>query len=142
MNKNRGFTLVELLIVVAIVGILAAIAVPMYTDYVTRSMLVEAHSGLGAFRVSMEQRYQDNRNYAGAGLGGCGAPAPAGTNFAYTCVLGAGNQSYTAQANGANARVLGFTFQINELNQRSTVATPAGWGGAMPTCFVTRKGSC
>lgn len=143
MKREGGFTLIELLIVVAIVGILAAIAVPMYTDQVTRSQLVEAHTGLAQFRVAMEQSYQDNRNYAGGGLDGCGAPAPSGTNFGYSCRLGAGNQSYLATATGSAGRVTAFSFTINEQNQRATVSGPAGWTNASTAnCFVVRKGSC
>jgi prepilin-type N-terminal cleavage/methylation domain-containing protein len=143
MKKSSGFTLIELLIVVAIVGILAAIAVPMYTDHITRAQLVEGHTGLADFRVRMEQFYQDNRTYDGAGLDGCGAAKPANsTNFTYNCR--SAGQTYTATANGTAGRVIGFTFTINEQNVRQTTATKAGWEpAAMPAnCFVTRKGSC
>ncbi|MBK6982919.1 MAG: prepilin-type N-terminal cleavage/methylation domain-containing protein [Betaproteobacteria bacterium] len=144
MKRASGFTLVELLIVVAIVGVLAAIAVPMYIDHITRSQLVEGHTGLSDFRVRMEQFFQDNRTYDGVGgLGNCGAAAPTGaTNFGYACV--SGGQTYVATANGAAGRVVGFAFTVNETNLRQTTATAAGWApGVMPApCWVTRKGSC
>jgi type IV pilus assembly protein PilE len=142
MKRASGFTLIEIMIVVAIIGILAAIAVPQYTDYITRSQLVQAHAGLSDFRVRMEQFYQDNRTYDGAGLDNCGATAPAGAaDFAFNCrSLG---QTYTAIATGSGGRVVGFTFTINEQNARATTAAKAGWAAAnMNTCWITRKGSC
>jgi len=74
-SNHSGFTLIELMVVVAIVAILAAVALPAYNDYVTRSKLTDAVTGLSDFRVRMEQFYQDNRRYDGGGLGGCGAAA-------------------------------------------------------------------
>ena len=144
MKKAAGFTLIELMIVVAIVGILAAIAVPMYTDYVTRSQLVEGHTGLSDFRVRMEQYFQDNRTYLGPapGLTGCGAAAPTNAqNFGYVCAGAA--QTYTATATGTG-RVAGFVFTVNEQNLRQTTSTYTGWEPAvMPApCWVTRKKSC
>lgn len=141
--QQRGFTLIEIMITIAIVAILSAIAIPQYQDYVTRGELPEAHAGLGAFRVQMEQYYQDNRNY---GPGSCGAAAPTYKYFVHTCVLTNGNQGYLASATGSATvgRVAGFTFTINDQNVRATTAAPTGWGAAsMPaTCFITRKGSC
>ena len=142
-KRQSGFTLIEVMIVVAIVGILAAIAIPQYTDYILRSQLVEGHTGLQDMRVRMEQFYQDNRTYDGAGLGNCGAAAPAGQQFFdFRCV--SAGQTYVVTATGARGRVGGFVFTINELNARQTTGTKAGWeAAAMPApCFVTRKGSC
>jgi prepilin-type N-terminal cleavage/methylation domain len=140
-----GFTLIELMIVVAIVAILLAIALPSYTDYVTRGKLTEAQNTLSAYRVSMEQYYQDNRSYLAAG-GGCGVdPAPVSSTlkyFALGCTPAASGSTYVADATGnAGSPVSGFTFEINNANVRSTPAAPAGWGApSVAGCWVVRKG--
>ena len=55
MRCARGFTLIELMITVAVIAVLSAIALPSYTDYVTRSKLAEAYAHLADLRVKMEQ---------------------------------------------------------------------------------------
>src|ERR1700760_3596679 len=61
----RGFTLIELMVACAIVGILTAIAYPSYRNYVIRGQLVDATNGLSGMRANMERFYQDNRTYIG-----------------------------------------------------------------------------
>ncbi|KUJ96215.1 MAG: Prepilin-type N-terminal cleavage/methylation domain-containing protein [Desulfonauticus sp. 38_4375] len=63
MNKEKGFTLVELLIVIAIIGILAAIAIPQYSKYRQRAFNSAALSDLRNFKTSMEAYYADNQEY-------------------------------------------------------------------------------
>jgi type IV pilus assembly protein PilE len=131
MRQERGFTLIELMIVVGIVSIIAAIAIPSYNEYVRRSQLTEAFNNLGAYRVKMEQYYQDNRSYQNAG-GNCGATSPSAADskyFAYACVIANAGQTYTMTATGnAASNVTGFRYTINEQNVKATAAIPAAWG--------------
>lgn len=61
--KQRGFTLIEMLIVIAVIGILAAIAVPNYRDYVIKSRRVDAKDALSAVQFSQEKWRGNNVNY-------------------------------------------------------------------------------
>ena len=63
MKKDKGFTLIELLIAVAIVGILAAVAVPAYGDYIARSRRAEAISNLQNLVNTLENCYSLNQDY-------------------------------------------------------------------------------
>ncbi len=62
-SLQKGFTLIEILIVVAIIGILASITIPMYQDYVTRSKNSAAMSDLKNLKSGMEAYFADNHRY-------------------------------------------------------------------------------
>ncbi len=142
MKAQKGFTLVELMIVVTIVGILATVAVPAYTDYVTRGKLSEASSQLATMQVKLEQYFQDNRTYVGACVPVTVAPLPSGNDakyFTYTCApLTA--LTFTVTATGVAAQGTGdFVYTINQNNAKATTGVPTGWTSST-TCWVTKKG--
>ena len=165
MKMQNGLTLIELMVVVAVVAILSVIALPAYTDYVTRGKIPEATSNLADLRVKMEQFYQDNRIYGTPdGANNCGKDTggvirvtipPAGVQyFTFTCsvasVVGPG-QNFTITATGGlggNQSMNGFVYTITESNAKATTITAgskaakAGWTGNI-NCWVIRKGgSC
>ncbi len=149
---ERGFTLLEMLITVATLAIIAALALPNYIDYVTRSKIVEATSGLNDMRVRLEQYFADNRQYPTACVASAAGPAPAGKlylpaplkYFVFSCALSA--TTYTVTATGAiNGGMAGFVYTIDQASSRKTTSLPPGWAGsgASSTCWVTRKsGDC
>lgn len=146
MRRTSGFTLLELMIAVAIIGILSAIAVPSYTNYVKRGKIIEATSGLSDLAVKLEQYYQDNRTYVGACATGTIAPLPtdtANSNFDFACPTLTAT-TYTATATGKSTKSLvGFVYSIDQTNTRRTVTVGSGWTGNNSTCWVSKQdGSC
>ena len=74
--SNKGFTLIEVMIVVAIIGILAAVAYPSYQDHVRKSRRAEAQSALMGLAAAMERHFTATNSYTGAGAGGSDTGAP------------------------------------------------------------------
>lgn len=140
---NKGFTLIEVMITVAIIGILAAIALPSYRDYLLRGQIQEATAELSALRVRMEQQYQDNRAY-GTGVGTTCFVADNNTKtyFNYTCATANSHQSYVFTATGKGS-MTNFEYTVNHDGVRtSTISTgaPPGWVASSTSCWITKKG--
>jgi len=138
---QRGFTLIELLIAIAIMGILAAIALPQYREYVQRSRIIDATSRLSDLRVRMEQAFMDFRAYDNGGACRVAMPAVTGNDaFQMTCAATA--TTYTITAQGVAKGMDPFRYTVNQANVRATPALPGGWTTSA-NCWVTRKdGSC
>jgi type IV pilus assembly protein PilA len=76
---QKGFTLIELMIVVAIIGILAAIAIPAYQDYTARAQMSEALSLAAGLRTNISENFQINGDFTGLTAGEFDLPDGAGT---------------------------------------------------------------
>jgi type IV pilus assembly protein PilE len=139
----RGFTLIEVMMAMAIVAILTAIAFPTYRNHVIRGALTDAVNGLSTMRAQMERHFQDNRSYATTGTFTTPCASTDATtrtfgNFVVSCVGTPTATAFTLQAVGSgNAN--GFTFTINQADVRATTAAPSGWT-TCATAWMTRKG--
>ncbi|QOT75580.1 type IV pilin protein [Cupriavidus basilensis] len=132
----RGFTLIELMVTVAILAILSAISIPIYSDYVTRSKLSEAFDTLSVFGLRMEQSFQDNGNY---GVGTACNVSASSTNFAYQCTLTSGGQGFLMTAQGQGP-VAGFTYTLDQTGNKATTAYK-GQAVSGP-CWWLTPGNC
>lgn len=150
----RGFTLIEVMIVVAIIGVLGAIAIPNYTEYITRSKVIEATSALSNASVMMEQWFQDNRFYYQDDTHQNDCPTSVKNsirdtaNFSFppltACVITNGGQGYTYTAAGIGS-MAGFTYSITQANVKASSTTAAAkWPNlSSTTCWITSKsGGC
>jgi type IV pilus assembly protein PilE len=143
----RGFTLLELMITVAVIAILASVALPSYSDYVRRGTLPEAFSALADYRVKMEQYYQDHRNY---GTSDCadGTPAPTWKTFApadaryfgFACTLTSSGQGYVLTATGATGAAIGHVYTVDSGNAKRT--TKLKNVDVNKGCWASKDGDC
>lgn len=134
----RGFTLIELMVALAIMSILAALAYPSYADYVRSSRVTDGVAQLAQYQLRMEQASQDNGNY---GTTTCAVVVPAATAyFTTSCVLGNDGASYVATATGSGA-MAGHTYTIDEEGTRQTTAFVKS--ASLPAaCWLTRTAQC
>jgi len=123
MKGEKGVTLIELMIVVVCVGILAAVAIPAYNDYITRSRRSDAFTALETVRAAQEMYRAEHGGYgiSFAALAGCSA-GMAGGNYNISLqniVDGDGNfldddNVYWVRAEGREKQANDFDFQINQ----------------------------
>jgi type IV pilus assembly protein PilE len=141
----QGFTLIEVMIVVAIVAILATIAVPSYRDYVRRSQLPEAFTYLSDYRVKLEQYFQDNRAYSTDGNCGTGvlnfaAPNPPPSYFTFSCATSGTYQDYTLRATGSAGQAVGHVYTLKPSGVKATTTFMGNSSSA--TCWLIKGNEC
>lgn len=108
MNAQKGFTLIELMIVVAIIGILAAIAIPAYQNYIARSQVSEAMTLATGLKTSIQTNLQNNTCFANGSATVAAADSMEGKYG--TAVIG-GTPSPTTVTTGASGCTITYTFK-------------------------------
>ncbi|WP_020652281.1 type IV pilin protein [Massilia niastensis] len=136
-QRQSGFSLIEIMIGVVIIGILTAVALPSYTNYVMRARLAEAHSALAAVQPRLEQFWSNNRSFADFDAEGVNQMPADTENFAYT-LEDASASGYTVIATG-RAAAADFVYTIDQAGNRATTKVPEGWA-KNDNCWVDRKG--
>ena len=152
-SHTAGFTLIELMITIAIVGILAAVAMPSYKNYIRRGQQPEAFNTLSDYRTKMEQYYQDNHNYGSAATACADNAAASSWNtfpktikyFTFTCKANtvasdSTQQSYIITATGSAGMVKGDVYTINQNGDRATTVFKGG--AVTASCWLSSSGSC
>lgn len=141
--RSAGFTLIELMITIAVVAILSTIAISTYSQYIQRARLTESFAPMTSLAMALEQYYQDNRTYVGACQATGNARLPAATaSFTYACPTLTAT-TYVISASGKASTVAqSFQYTLNQAGARATPTVPSGWTTSA-TCWVLKKsGSC
>ncbi len=119
---HRGITLMELVIVVAIVAILGAIAIPSYNDYVTETRRADGQVALLDLANRMDRFFTENNTYVGATLAGLGMPTTSSEGFYNLAITNATGTAYTIQATPTGAQASQDTncasLTYNQLGQK------------------------
>lgn len=134
MQQSKGFTLIELMIVVAIVGILTAIAYPSYLEYIRDTRRANATIALSSLAAAMERFYTTNNTYVGTASGGVPSiftdqsPVDGGSAEYNLRITAAGIDSYTIQAQRTNIQSGDSCgdFQLTQTGAQTIVNQAAG----------------
>jgi len=123
MNAQKGFTLIELMIVVAIIGILAAVAIPAYQDYIARSQMTEAMSLASGLKTNVAETYGQIGTFTGISSGANGLPAAADVTGSYVdnVAVADGTITATMKATGISAGIQGGALVLTPTDSTGSV---------------------
>ncbi|MBY6212684.1 pilin [Microbulbifer agarilyticus] len=130
MKKQQGFTLIELMIVVAIIGILAAVALPAYQDYTARAQASEAMSLASGLKIQVADVYSDTGTLVGIASAADGLPAAADVNGKYVTQVEVADGVITATlGNDASALIAAETIALTPLVNNGSIEWTCAFSG-------------
>jgi type IV pilus assembly protein PilA len=127
---QQGFTLIELMIVVAIIGILAAIAIPAYQDYTIRAQVSEAMNLAGGQKTAVAEVYSDTGSLTGINSGSNGIATATEINGKYVTQVAVADGIVTATMGGdANSNVSGATLTLTPVDEGGSISWTCAFSG-------------
>ncbi|WP_455366423.1 type IV pilin protein [Kaarinaea lacus] len=115
ISTNRGFTLIELMVVIIVISLLAMVAIPSYKTSVAKARRADAQSSLANFAQAMERHFTENGTYLGA-AGTQGTPADTGAPWIF----------FTATPVDGEIKFYNLTIQSASAGSYTLRATPTG----------------
>ncbi len=138
--SNQGFSLIELMIALAIGAILASIVVPAYRDHILRAHIPQATSTLSSLAMRLEQTYQDNHAYGDEKK--CSVAMPDDNFFTFQCAAENNGQSFLLTASGKRGgEMADFIFTLDQNGNTKTTKLPEAWGKTPANCWIAKRGS-